>query len=53
VNPRRVVVFALTDHLRTELALETLALAHVQRHPPPGTLIHCSDRCCQYMAQAY
>jgi len=53
VYSRRVVGFALADHLRTELALAALALAVGQRHPQPGTLVHHTDRGCQYTARAY
>jgi putative transposase len=53
VYSRRVVGFALADHLRTELALEALQLALAQRHPQPGTLLQHTDRGCQYTARAY
>jgi putative transposase len=53
VYSRRVVGFALADHLRTELALEALHLALGQRHPPANGLVHHTDRGCQYTAQAY
>jgi putative transposase len=53
VCSRRVVGWALADHLRTELALEALHLALGQRHPVPGALLHHTDRGCQYTARAY
>ncbi len=53
VCSRRVVGFALTDHLRTELALAALELALGQRHPAAGALVHHTDRGCQYTARAY
>jgi transposase InsO family protein len=53
VYSRRVVGFALAAHLRTELALEALQLALGQRRPQPGTLVHHTDRGCQYTARAY
>lgn len=53
VYSRRVVGWALADHLRTELALEALQLALGQRHPEAGTLVHHTDRGCQYTARAY
>lgn len=53
VCSRRVVGFALADHLRTELALEALHLALGQRHPTAGALVHHTDRGCQYTARAY
>jgi transposase InsO family protein len=52
VFSRRVVGWAIADHLRTELALEALAMALGLRQPDPG-LIHHSDRGCQYASQAY
>jgi putative transposase len=49
---RRVVGWAMADHLRTELVLDALDLALRQRRPAPG-LIHHSDRGCQYTALAF
>ena len=49
---RRVVGWALADHLRIELATDALRMALVARRPGPG-LIHHSDRGCQYTAGAY
>jgi putative transposase len=49
---RRVVGWSLADHLRTELALDALAMALDRRRPAPG-LIHHSDRGTQYLAHAY
>lgn len=49
---RRVVGWALADHLRTELALEALQMALSARRPRAG-LVHHSDRGCQYTAYAY
>jgi len=40
---RKVVGWALADHLRTELATAALQMALTSRRPPPG-LIHHSDR---------
>ena len=40
---RRVVGWALADHLRTELAAAALQMALTSRQPAPG-LIHHSDR---------
>src|SRR5712692_11238765 len=50
---RRVVGWAMADHLRTELALEALAMALRERRPGAGELVHHSDRGCQYTAGAY
>jgi transposase InsO family protein len=51
-HSRRVVGWAMADHLRTELALGALAMALQARRPPPG-LVHHTDRGCQYTAAAY
>ena len=50
---RRVIGWAIADHLRTELALEALDMALQARRPQRGALVHHSDRGCQYTAQAY
>jgi len=44
---RRVVGWALADHMRTELVQDALAMAFVQRAPGTGVIFH-SDRGCQY-----
>jgi len=49
---RRVVGWAMADHVRTELALEALAMALQARRPAAG-LVHRTDRGCQYTAHAY
>jgi len=49
---RRVVGWAMADHLRTELVLDALDLALRQRRPAAG-LVHHSDRGCQYSALAF
>lgn len=49
---RRVVGYALADHLRTELALEALRTALGLRQPD-ANLIHHSDRGCQYASEPY
>jgi putative transposase len=51
-HSRRVVGWSLADHLRTQLALDALAMALDRRRPAPG-LIHHSDRGTQYLAHAY
>ena len=50
-HSRRVVGWALADHLRTALALDALTMALGARRPPPG-LVHHTDRGCQYTAAA-
>lgn len=49
---RRVVGWAVADHLRTELALGALRGALLRRRPPAG-LVHHSDRGIQYAAAEY
>ena len=44
---RKVVGWALDDHLEARLALAALDMAIAARDPPPG-LIHHSDRGVQY-----
>jgi putative transposase len=50
---RRVVGWALDDHLRAELALAALDMALLHRKPPPNSLIHHSDRGIQYACGDY
>ena len=49
---RRVVGWALADHLKASLAIEALDMALAARNPPPG-LIHHSDRGVQYGGALY
>ncbi len=49
---RKVVGWAVADHLRTELVLDALEQARATRNPAPG-LIHHSDRGCQYTSAAF
>jgi transposase InsO family protein len=52
IASRRVVGFALADHLRTELVADALANAVAARDPAAGVIFH-SDRGCQYTSAAY
>ncbi len=52
VASRRVVGFAMADHLRTELVADALANAVAARNPKPGLIFH-SDRGCQYTSREY
>lgn len=49
---RRVVGWAMSDSLETELASKALRMALQARRPPRG-LIHHTDRGCQYASAAY
>jgi transposase InsO family protein len=49
---RRVVGWALADHMRTELVEDALTMAFVTRRPPADLTFH-SDRGCQYTSKDY
>jgi putative transposase len=49
---RRIVGWAMADHLRAELCLDALGMALEQRRPGQG-LLHHSDRGVQYACEAY
>ena len=49
---RRVVGWALADHMRTDLVADALRMACIQRRPPAGVVFH-SDRGCQYTSGDY
>jgi putative transposase len=50
---RRVIGWALEMHLQASLAIAALTMALANRRPPPGSLIHHSDRGVQYACGAY
>ena len=52
IASRRVVGYAMADHLRTELIADALSNAVAARDPKPGVIFH-SDRGCQYTSAAY
>jgi transposase InsO family protein len=52
IASRRVVGYALADHLRTELVCAALANAVATRDPAPGVIFH-ADRGCQYTSTEY
>ena len=49
---RRVVGWAIADHMRTELVLSALSMAFLARRPAPGLICH-SDRGSQYASRAH
>ena len=51
-HSRRVVGWAMADHLHAELALDALAMGLGSRRPEAG-LVHHTDRGGQYTAEAY
>src|ERR1700748_1968875 len=52
IASRRVVGYAMADHLRTGLIADALSNAVAARDPEPGVIFH-SDRGCQYTSAAY
>lgn len=52
VHSRRVVGWAMAEHLRSGLVVEALTMATGRRRPPPGA-IHHSDRGSQYASLAF
>ncbi len=50
---RKVIGWALDDHLEARLAIEALDMAITARNPEPDTLIHHSDRGVQYASLDY
>jgi putative transposase len=50
---RRVIGWALADHLEASLAVAALEMAIEERKPQPGSLIHHSDRGVQYACAEY
>lgn len=49
---RKVVGYAVADHLRTSLITDALTNALATRKPPPGVIFH-SDRGCQYTSAEF
>lgn len=49
---RKIVGWAMADHLKTDLTLDALNMALAQRQPPPG-LLHHSDQGSQYTSDLY
>ena len=52
IASRRVVGYALADHLRTELVSAALSNAVAARDPGPGVIFH-ADRGCQYTSAEF
>ena len=52
LGSRRVVGWALSDHMRTELISDALLMAFGNRRPPAGVIFH-SDRGCQYTSRDF
>jgi putative transposase len=52
LSSRKVVGWALADHMRTELVSDALRMAFATRSPDEGLIFH-SDRGCQYTSADY
>jgi putative transposase len=52
LHSRKVVGYAVADHLRTSLIIEALTAALVTRRPPHAVIFH-SDRGCQYTSREF
>lgn len=52
IASRRVVGWAMADHMRTELVADALRMALDDRRPATGLIFH-SDRGCQYTSEDY
>lgn len=52
VFSRRVVGWAIADHIRAELVVDALDMARWRRKPEPGTVVH-SDRGFQYTSWVF
>ena len=50
---RKLVGWAMENHLRTELVLAAINMALAQRRPEGGWVIHHSDHGCQYTSFAF
>jgi len=50
---RKVIGWALANHLKADLAIEALDQAIAARRPAPGSVIHHSDRGVQYACAEY
>ena len=54
VFSRKIVGYAMTDHMRAEAMLEALDMAVLNQKPGAGhSLVSHSDRGCQYAAELY
>ena len=49
---RRIVGWAMADHMRTELVTDALGMALARRRPPPGLIWH-SDQGSQFVSLAF
>lgn len=52
LHSRKLIGWAIADHMRTELVIEALDMAVRARRPPAEVIFH-SDRGCQYTSKAF
>ena len=52
LHSRKLIGWAIADHMRTELVTAALDMAIATRRPPAGVIFH-SDRGCQYTSQSF
>ena len=52
LHSRKIIGWAVADHMRTALVTEALDMAVTTREPPPGVIFH-SDRGAQYTSKAF
>jgi putative transposase len=52
LHSRKIVGWAVADHMRTDLVTAALDMAVTTREPPPGVIFH-SDRGAQYTSRAF
>jgi putative transposase len=52
LHSRKIVGWAVADHMRTDLVTAALDMAVTTRNPPPGVIFH-SDRGAQYTSRAF
>ena len=53
VHSRRIVGWAMEDHLRTEIVVDALRMAVWRRKPAPGLVVHHSDQGVQYTSLSF
>ena len=52
LHSRKLIGWAIADHMRTELVIAALDMAIADRNPPAGVVFH-SDRGCQYTSSTF
>jgi transposase InsO family protein len=52
LHSRKLIGWAIADHMRTDLVIAALDMAIADRNPPAGVIFH-SDRGCQYTSRTF